>query len=430
MHRSRTWRYLPWMMVFLWVPSVSQVVAPAEIKDPELRSLQSEYMDELRALGVEISNISFEYPFYFCRKLDIDEQQQKNTDQRSIRFDQYHGKTVLAVTGNYYAAYNAQRMDKDQRARTTFLRVVQPMLNLAVPKFRDNENVQGYAFEVSHHILGQVMGVSVERPENLMVFLPQDVALKLVTGTDDTSRQAALLRGEIFLNAEPVTIWLEGDGPRLADATPPPDGPAENALPNQGGTGSGGHKTEVFPKRTRPVDDPRPQQPARDTSPAALASLQETNSQLLNTLVKELDPQVHFVSYTAPSFVAFRQGIYLELSFNTVVTEAGTNSRYKLAALAFDEHISHVIRPVLGYFKEDPKKSLDFDGIGFSTTIHAGGKNQPESSEAVEFFFPFSALRCYEKYDCTGQQLIDSGTVLINGERVGLDLQVAEGSAR
>jgi hypothetical protein len=30
---------------------------------------------------------------------------------------------------------------------------------------------------------------------------------------------------------------------------------------------------------------------------------------------------------------------------------------------------------------------------------------------------PFASLRCYEKYDCTVQQLIDTGTVLINGER-------------
>jgi hypothetical protein len=49
------------------------------------------------------------------------------------------------------------------------------------------------------------------------------------------------------------------------------------------------------------------------------------------------------------------------------------------------------------------------------------------NSQAVEFFFPFTALRCYERYDCTGQQLIDAGTVLINGERVSLDLQIAEG---
>jgi hypothetical protein len=47
----------------------------------------------------------------------------------------------------------------------------------------------------------------------------------------------------------------------------------------------------------------------------------------------------------------------------------------------------------------------------------------------VEFYFLLSSLRCYEKYDCTGQQLLDAGTVLINGERVALDLQIAEGSS-
>jgi hypothetical protein len=48
------------------------------------------------------------------------------------------------------------------------------------------------------------------------------------------------------------------------------------------------------------------------------------------------------------------------------------------------------------------------------------------SSLAVEFFFPFSALRCYESYDCTGQQLIDAGTVLINGEPASLNQKNAE----
>jgi hypothetical protein len=152
---------------------------------------------------------------------------------------------------------------------------------------------------------------------------------------------------------------------------------------------------------------------------------------MLETMLKELDPQAHFVSYAAPSFVAFRQNIFLELSLNTPLNEAAAGSRYRLAAMAFDDHIAHLVRPVLGYFKADPKQDPKFDGIGFSTTVHVSGKNQPASgSEAVEFFFPLSALRCYESYDCTGQQLIDAGTVLINGERVSLDLQIAEGSAR
>jgi len=40
-----------------------------------------------------------------------------------------------------------------------------------------------------------------------------------------------------------------------------------------------------------------------------------------------------------------------------------------------------------------------------------------------------AVLRCYESYDCTGQQLINSSFVLINGERVSLDLQSAEADA-
>ena len=110
---------------------------------------------------------------------------------------------------------------------------------------------------------------------------------------------------------------------------------------------------------------------------------------------------------------------------NSTLPASAAGSRYKLAAMAFDEHVAHLVRPLVAYFKDD----REFDGIGFSTNIHLVGKSAPGASEAVEFFFPLSSLRCYEKYDCTGQQLLDAGTVLINGERVALDLQIAEGGA-
>jgi len=169
--------------------------------------------------------------------------------------------------------------------------------------------------------------------------------------------------------------------------------------------------------------DAMSQPPPRDISPAALATLQAVNSHTIDALVEELNTQAHLVSYAPPSFVPFRQEIYLQLSMNTELTESASGSRYKLAALAFDDHINQLVRPVMKYFHgEQP-----FDGIEFSTTVHVAAKSAANAkSEAVEFFFPFSALRCYERYDCTGQQLIDAGVVLINGERVSLDLQVAE----
>ena len=45
---------------------------------------------------------------------------------------------------------------------------------------------------------------------------------------------------------------------------------------------------------------------------------------------------------------------------------------------------------------------------------------------AVEFIFPLKLLSAYADFDATGQQLIEASFILINGERVSLDLQVAE----
>ena len=395
----------------------AQVVPPVEIKDPALRALQQKYIDDLGRAGEEILTTQFDYPFYLSRKLDLDQARQQVADQHSIRFDNYNGKTVLAVTGNYYAAYSSQKINSEQRARSTFLNVVMPILKAAVPRFQNNQDVQGYAIEISHHIVGKVMGVAMEHPENLMVYLPRSGALKLLAAKDDTARQSALLQGEVYLNAQPISIWLN-------DAVQP-IAASDDASVASSDTTEPGADVAGQPNATAPVTAPKPKElppPPRDTSKEALAAVQLSNQPIVDQIVKEMEPQAHFVAYAPPKFVGFRQGIYLEFSVNTDLPVAASGSRYKLAATAFDEHVAHLVRPMLGYFKD----THEFDGVGFSTNIHLVGKGAPSSSEAVEFFFPVSTLRCYEKYDCTGQQLIDAGTVLINGERVSLDLQTAE----
>ena len=140
----------------------------------------------------------------------------------------------------------------------------------------------------------------------------------------------------------------------------------------------------------------------------------------LARLVRELDSQAHFVPYAPPNFILFRNGAYLQLPLNSPLSAAvAGSSRYKLAALAFDEHIAHLVRPVLAYFSKDP----DFDGIDFGTSVKFSDSPSPL---AVEYILPAKMLRCYASYDCTGQQLINAGVVLINGDRVSLELQAAE----
>jgi hypothetical protein len=416
----------------LLLSAAAQVLPANEIKDPELRALEERNMDDLKKLGADILALPTDYPFYLSRKLDLELSKQKWADQRSIQFDRYKGKVVLQITGNYYAAYSGEKMDPDQRARETFLRIAEPILKAAVAHFQNNASVQAYALEISHHVIGKVGSVAVERPENLVIVLPQKAAIRLATTNDDSVRQSALLQAEILVNAKPATIWLSGEGPQLAQQTPPED-PSSAA---QGASSSsvevvrngGEQDTDKLPSPVhlptlKPVKPAEPPPPPRDTSPEALTKIQSSYQKIIDQLVKDLDSQAHFVSYTAPAMIAFRKEAYLELSITTTLPASDAGSRYKMAALAFDEHIAHLVRPVSSYFKGD----LDFDGMAFSTTVHLMAKTpSTQGNEAVEFFFPITALRCYEAYDCTGQQLVDRGSVLINGERVGLDLQAAE----
>ena len=409
-----------WLTLLGTASSVSaQVLTPTELSDPKTQRLQQLYFKALVAIGSEVEAHKFPYPFYFSRVLDVDQSKMPMQDQRSIRFDFYKNQTVLEITGNYYAAYSADRMDPYARLKETFQQVVMPILQASVPHFPDDSAFTAYAIEVSHHVRQKEMGLTAEHPENVTVIIPVLSAQKLVDAKNDDQKQSAMLEAQVFLNGQPYSIWMQEGAP------------------------SEEWKVNNTP---RPVDKKQPvetsavaAQPAASTSPSVSASLMKTtpstlriytqedlaklqrqNQDAIERMTKGLDREAHFLAYAPPSFIGFRQGAYLQLSITTQLNAAAGTSRYKLAALAFDDHISHLVRPVLNYFPGDQ----GFDGINFTSMVHVADGSSPL---AVEFFFPFRTMRCFASYDCTGQQLIDSGTVVINGERSALDLQVAEG---
>jgi hypothetical protein len=424
---SKSWS----LVVVLGLASLAtaQTLTPAEIKEPQMRALQEKYFQQLQTAGAEIQGHIFPYAFYFSRVLDLELAQQEHADQRSLRFDNYSGLTVVELTGNYFASYSGDMVDKNHRALRTFQDVMMPIVDIAVHELKDIPEVEGFAMEISHHVRGKAMGMKMERPENLVFVLSKEAALRLVNGKTENDRQAAVLDGQFFINGEPFVLYLSD---RAAQEAARID--AQNQDPAASKDSSRKSKSSkpaesaaaprAFPRMTPPEPPPAP---PRDTSAEALAKTQASYQKVTDLVVKEIDAQAHFVSYAPPAMVAFRKGAYLEFSVTTALPVAAGGSRYKMAALAFDDHIGHLLRPVMAYYKGE----LDFDGFAFSTTIHLQDKPPAsQGDEAVEFFFPTSALRCYETYDCTGQQLIDQASVLINGERVSLDLQGAEAGNR
>jgi len=393
------------------IGAVAQVVAPPEILDPALRDLQQKHLAELKAVAVAVAAHTFPYRFYFSRVIDLDEQEQQRSDQRSVQFAKFEQKTVIQITGNYYASYSAERMNKEERARRTFQDVMLPILQVEVPQFADEPVVEGYALEISHHVSKKMLGVSTENPENVVLAIGKAAAARLIAATGEEEQKAALREASIFVNKQPAWLWpgetsqsvVEAEAPARprAPAQPPISAPAPAATPG------------AAPRVT-----------ARDASPDALKSLQAAQQPTLDKLVHDLAGAAHFVGYAPPSFISFHKGVYLQLSLTTQLQENYAGSRYQAAALAFDEHIAHLIRPAVAYFNSDS----GFDGMDFSTIVRAADK--AEGGIAVEYIFNFPSLRCYEEFDCTGQQVINSGFILINGERIGLDLQSAEAGIR
>ena len=431
----------------------AQVLSPAEIMDPAMRELQQSHLEELHAITAGLAGHHFPYRFYFSRRLDISEREQERSDQRSIQFDRFRGQTVLKITGNYFAAYSAERMTNRERARQTFRDVMLPILQQAAPALARAKVPDAFALEISHHVIRKVLGVDTESAENVVLILPKASAQRLLEAPDETARAAAVLQGTAYLNGSPISFWPGDVNESLATqrstAPVPPqvttDATASTTAPVPPRATTDATASTAAPVPPRATTDatastaaPVPPRATTDetaptTAPPAVASppaisdtpkkLEADFSGTLARMVKELDSQAHFVPYAPPSFIAFRGGQYLQIPITTTLKASDSGSQYKLAALAFDRHVAHLIRPVLAYFKDNDR----FTGIDFSTTVRlAGLKVEAEEGEAVEFIIPMAALRGYEQFNLTGQQLLDAGVVLINGERVGLGLQAAE----
>src|SRR6516162_5325580 len=190
-------------------PAMAQVISPIELNDPKLQRLQQRHFRTLVDIGGEIQRYKFPYPFYLSRVLDVDLAKMKDVDQRSIRFYSYKSETVLEITGNYYASYNADTMDAHARLKETFRQVILPILKIEVPHFPDDSEFASFAIEVSHHVREKVMGVRDEHAENVTVIFPVPSAQKLVDAKTDDQKQAAVLEARIYFNGQPYALWLQ-----------------------------------------------------------------------------------------------------------------------------------------------------------------------------------------------------------------------------
>src|SRR5579864_6189919 len=160
------------------VSSSSAQVAPSEILNPDLRALETEYLQKLIALNRQISSTKFPFSFALGRYVDVDPKDQPGNDTRGLEFVRFHERLILKCSGNYNAAFSARQWNRNQRADRVFSDVIAPVLRLMPAQFPDASDFEGIGFEISYHVREASGKSDFEGRENLVAVFSVADALK------------------------------------------------------------------------------------------------------------------------------------------------------------------------------------------------------------------------------------------------------------
>ena len=438
-------------------------ISPAEITNPRLKGPEQTYFHQLLALNRAIEQTSFPFPFSLRRYIGLDPKNQLGADTRGLEFVLFHNRLVLKITGDYNAAFNSALLTQNQRARHVFSDVVLPIFDLLPQYFSPSANFDGFGIEVAYHV--RTRSNEYEGVEILTMVLSKASALSYSRIPDEARRQQILDESDIYLDDKRFGLALEGSEPYPLEALeggphgePFPTSEDHERRPSGGAgstpsnpesdsAGSGANNPVASASdssrssRTPGQDVPMgpPSLPATvaasargrgiqgvpggtGSSRADLDALQNKYQQQFAALAKQGAEQYHLVKYAPPSLVTFRHQIYLQLTLrNPTPFDRSAASLYKRAAQDFDLFLAPLLKPILHKTPDDDRiAGLDI------TILNQFGAQDREASEAIEFLCPLPLLRQFANAEVTSQDVINHTVVLVNGMRIGLDLQRVE----
>jgi len=406
-------------------------VSPAEIRNPELKSLEQSYMKQLMALNREITKSTF--PFAVTLNRYVGQDPREGGDTRGLEFVRYHERTILKVSANYNAAFRSESLSQNQCANRLLDEVVVPIIRLLPQYFEGDVPFEGFGFEISYHVrTGAARGDSNEGREILVVvFSKTDAAAYLKAGAE--SRQQILNGSEIYLSGRPFAVALGKPEPldieeiqraRMAkDSLAPSSASLRVAITPLPGPSSrpllGDPQLVHGPS---PSMMPAPALPAAATFTQAEAdTLQKQHQTELDALMKYGVDKFHFASYAPPSLAVFRNRLYLQVTLrNPAVFDQANTAIYKRAAQSFDLFLAPLLKDLLA-------KTPAWDALaGLDITVLVQFTASSFSSEAVEYICPLEQLRRFIDYEITNQELLNQSVILVNGVRIALNLQQVE----
>jgi len=149
--------------------------------------------------------------------------------------------------------------------------------------------------------------------------------------------------------------------------------------------------------------------------------LQKEFQSQLNALLSDGGVRFHLDDNSPPSFEVSGDQMQLHLTLrNERAFDQNGSSIYKRAAQSFDLLLAPELRGLSRGLLGDG----EFDALDFSV-VNQFDVSRP-GTETIDYICPVKALREFVANQITNQELINRSVVLVNGERISLNLQLVE----
>jgi hypothetical protein len=420
-------------MLLVSTTSACAQVSPEEIQFPRPNADEQKYLRQLQSLHQSIVALQFPFGFKLARYPGANPGQKAALDSNGIEFVDFQHRVVLKVSGIYKAAYSSAQLSENERASRTFQEVVTPILRLITQQIPRNADYDGIGFEIVYHTRDANKAYDYEGQEVLTVVLGRDDAFSYLNTAVDEDRQKLLNRSNIFVDGKEFGLALNQRDSFNVQAF-------ERSLPRQAGElpSAAPVNTELSPvitentvssnvpiAQSKPASNstPAPTVVNSGTSPATtpVMTLQAKYEAQLNAMMKEDGAQFNLVESAQPVFERFGDQTVLHLTMqNTLLLDASTTSIYKRAAQSFDLFLA----PKLKDLSKKLPADAEYSALYFSVLNNPGAARNP--SEVIDYICPAGSIRSFVENKITGQDLINQSIVLVNGIRIGLNLQLVE----
>jgi hypothetical protein len=414
MNRSRNTIYLPGKILAgaLFGAAAAMTygqVLPSEVSNPRARAAESKYLPQLESLQKEIGTATFPNPFQLARYLNA-KSGRAAMDQDGIEFVNFQHRIVLKVSGTYQVAFEAGLQAENVRATRTLRDAGIPLLRMATEAVPVSDDYDGIGLEIKYGTRDTNSAYKFEGREVLSAVFSRADALALANARNDAERQEILNRSDVYVNGQPFGVALGQRDP----IGPSDQGASESRTREAASKNAGSSEDELSRAATLlrasvSRSEQAPVEEAKLEPPAALAAM---DANVGNS---------HMGRHEAPLLERSGDQVMLHVSLeNPLAFNGATSSIYKRAAQSFDLFLAPSLKELMKTFPADAKN----DAFKFSVVNRVS--NSMTQSETIDYICPAQSTRSFLDNKITSQELINQSMVLVNGVRIGLNLETVE----